>query len=72
MDSLPDDSLVVSVAGQVKFMSGRELRYSCNMYHNLIIHSNTEILYVVRYRVNCALILRNAVISFDKRRTSGI
>ena len=28
MDSLPDDSLVVSVAGQVKYMSGRESEYS--------------------------------------------
>lgn len=27
MESLPDNSLVVSIAGQVKYMSGREYRY---------------------------------------------
>lgn len=28
MDRLPDDSLVVSVGGQVKYMSGREFSFT--------------------------------------------
>ncbi len=44
MDRLPDDSLVVSVGGQVKFMSGRESSFT------LFLTSNTDFATVCQFR----------------------
>ena len=71
MDSLPDDSLVVSVGGQIKYMSGRK--------HSLKFRTHAMMLNDASLQKYCACRLNNpshithvlTVINFARPQTSG-
>lgn len=57
IDSLPDDSVIVSVAAPIKYMSGSTYPNNCSNHHDF--HS-----FSTRYIVSASLMMWNLVFSF--------